>query len=142
MIRIYTDGACSHNGSWQGGWGVVAVKDGVAFHEEGGSELETTNNRMEMQAFLRGLELGASYVDDFVIVTDSAYVMNAFTQGWIKNWEKNGWKNAKKQPVANQDLWQKIIQFPTPKIEKVKGHSGDEFNDKADAIAVFWRDKK
>lgn len=140
MIKIYTDGACSQNGTWNGGWAAIVVEDGELLEKLGGREKDTTNNRMEMRAFLQALRVGNSLEKEFTIYTDSAYVMNAFTQGWIENWERNGWRNAKKQPVANQDLWKKIVEYPVPKIVKVKGHSGDKFNDMADAYAVFWRD--
>lgn len=141
MVDIYTDGACSHNGTWQGGWGVVVVKGDEVIHQFGGSEKETTNNRMEMMAFIGALK----YLDEHglkgKIYTDSAYVMNAFKQDWVTNWKRNGWRNSKKEPVKNQDLWKEMLTFFIPEIVKVKGHSTDKYNNMVDAIAVEWRDK-
>ena len=145
MIEIYTDGACSQNGTWAGGWASVMVIDGEQVAIFGGGEKNTTNNRMEMMAFLCAVE-GTKHrsKDEYVIHTDSAYIVNAFKQGWIDSWIKNGWKNAKKQPVANQDLWQQILEI-RPKeelnINKVKGHAGNKFNEVADDHAVMWRKK-
>lgn len=141
MIEIYTDGACSHNGTWDGGWGVVFVQNGKAIHQFGGHEKETTNNRMEMMGVIKALE----YMEELelygVIYTDSAYVYNAFDKGWINTWQANGWKNSKKQPVKNIDLWRKMLSYYIPGLKKVKGHSDNEFNDLADKLATEWRDK-
>lgn len=145
MIDIYTDGACSQNGTWDGGWAVVIVEDGVAINSFGGHESETTNNRMEMLAFIGALGYikAANYrVSDVTIHTDSAYIVNAFAQRWIVNWQKNGWKNSKKEPVKNKDLWERIIEFNLPKINKVKGHADNEFNNMVDKLAVQWRDAR
>lgn len=143
MIDIYTDGACSQNGTWDGGWAVVIVEDGTEIASFGGHEKETTNNRMEMMAFLGALEYAKKVgysADSYTIHTDSAYVSNAFAQRWIVNWQKNGWKNAKKEPVKNKDLWEKIIAHNIPKINKVKGHADNKFNNVVDKLAVQWRD--
>lgn len=144
MIEIYTDGACSHNGTWKGGWGVVVVEDGKVVHSFGGDETETTNNRMEMKAVIGALDYVAEQgldPENVTIHMDSAYVHNAFTQNWIANWQKNGWKNAKKQPVKNKDLWLEMLSYPIVKLSKVKGHADNEFNNQADSLAVYWRDK-
>lgn len=139
--EIYTDGACSQNGTWDGGWAVVVVADGEVISEFGGHEKETTNNRMEMLAFIGALEYAKNLpVQNVSIHTDSAYVSNAFAQRWIVNWIKNGWKNSKKEPVKNKDLWEKIISYEIPKIIKVKGHADNLYNNRVDKLAVYWRD--
>lgn len=142
MMMIYTDGACSHNGTWDGGWGVVVVENDKVIHTFGGGEKETTNNRMEMQGFLGALEyIKENSIGNAIIYTDSAYVYNAFDKGWINNWQRNGWVNSKKEPVKNQDLWMKMLTTFIPEIRKVKGHADDEYNNLADKIAVEWRNK-
>lgn len=136
-IRVYTDGACSNNqapGGQPGGWGCVFV-DG---EEYSGAELLTTNNRMEMTAVIEALshtEKGATVA----IFSDSAYVINAFVQNWFKGWESRGWKNAKGQPVENQDLWRQmraLVMERRVRWVKVKGHAGDLYNEQADRLAV------
>ena len=141
MIEIYTDGACSHNGTWDGGWGVVVVKSGEIIHQFGGGEKKTTNNRMEMMAVIKALEYIEESGNAGFIHTDSAYIFNAFDKGWINNWQASGWVNSKKEPVKNKDLWDRMLQFYMPGLRKVKGHSTDEFNNLADKIATEWRDK-
>lgn len=141
MMHIYTDGACSHNGTWQGGWGVVVVKNDEVLHTFGGTQEKTTNNQMEMKAVIEAMRYAKEQGSFSTIYTDSAYVHNAFSQGWITNWQRNGWVNSKKQPVKNQELWQEMISLGTPNLVKVKGHATDKYNNMADAIAVQWRDK-
>lgn len=136
-ICVYTDGACSNNqapGGQPGGWGCAFV-NGEAYS---GAELLTTNNRMEMTAVIEALshtEKGAAVA----IFSDSAYVINAFVQNWFKGWESRGWKNAKGQPVENQDLWRQmraLVMERRVRWVKVKGHAGDRYNEKADRLAV------
>ena len=140
-MHLYTDGACSHNGTWHGGWGVVVVRDGEIIHSFGGGQSKTTNNQMEMKAVIEAMRYAKENGSFSTIYTDSAYVHNAFSQNWIGGWQRNGWKNSKKQPVKNQELWKEMLSLGTPNLVKVKGHSTDEFNNKADEIAVSWRNK-
>jgi len=135
-ITIYTDGACSGNPG-PGGWGAVLIyKDNIK--EIYGGEKQTTNQRMEIKAVIEALK--ALKVKDWevTVFSDSAYVVNAFNQNWIDNWQKNGWRNSKKEPVANQDLWKELMEV-VPKnrivLKKVKGHSGDKYNDLCDHLA-------
>src|SRR5699024_7043423 len=101
-IVIYTDGACSGNPG-PGGWAALLMF-GDNKKELSGGEYNTTNNRMEVMAVIQALKaLKEPCVAK--VHSDSAYVVNCFKQGWYKNWIKNGWKNSKKQPVENQDLW-------------------------------------
>lgn len=138
-IIIYCDGACSGNQHREnaGGWGAI-LRYGDKAKEIYGGEANTTNQRMELTACIKALEQikpGGYAVDIF---TDSAYLANCILQKWYINWQKNGWKNAKKEPVENRDLWEKIISYlPLHKItfHKVAGHSGDELNERADELA-------
>ena len=136
QVEIYTDGACSGNPG-PGGWGaILSYKD----HERelSGYEENTTNNRMELTGPIKALET-LKEPCKVSIFTDSAYVSNAFNQGWIDNWTKNGWRTSKKQPVENQDLWQQLLalmQVHQVKWIKVKGHSDNEKNNRCDLLAT------
>ena len=135
-ILLYTDGACSGNPG-VGGWGLVLIYNGHKKEMAGGEE-ETTNNRMEMMAAIKGLEAlkEACEVD---LHSDSAYLVNAFKQNWVGNWIENGWKNSRKDDVANKDLWQQLLKFSMiHKINwiKVKGHSNNKLNNRCDEMAV------
>jgi ribonuclease HI len=132
-ITIYTDGACSGNPG-KGGWAAVIIEDE---NEKtiSGSEMLTTNNRMELLAVINALkEVSSAELD---IYTDSKYVKNGI-ESWIKNWKMNGWMTAAKQPVKNKDLWLELDTLVTKKeIEWkwVKGHSNDHYNTIVDEAA-------
>jgi ribonuclease HI len=133
-IEMYTDGACKGNPG-PGGWGVL-LRYGQHEKELFGGEAETTNNRMELTAVIRGLQ-GLRRASKVRIVTDSQYVKNGITQ-WIHNWKRNGWRTAAKKPVKNADLWQQLDQEVVKhEIEWrwVKGHSGHPENELADQLA-------
>jgi ribonuclease HI len=135
IITIYTDGACSGNPG-PGGWGAVLLY-GSSQKKLSGAEMQTTNQRMEQMAAIMALE-ALNQPCLVTLYSDSAYLVNAFKQHWLDNWVKNGWKNAKKQPVENQDLWQKLlILSKTHDIDwqKVKGHAGDKNNEICDQLA-------
>ena len=115
MYEVYTDGAVSGNGKENapGGWAYVILKDGEIIAHESGGEIGTTNQRMELTAALKACE-EVERIDPFATVklySDSAYFIRCFKENWWKNWRCNGWKNSKKEPVANQDLWEKLIFF-------------------------------
>lgn len=137
MTRIYTDGACSGNPG-PGGWAWAIAPDGVV-HGAGG-EARTTNQRMEVRAVLEALRANdGAGVGEITIVSDSTYVVNCFRDRWWVRWQSNGWKNSKKEPVANTDLWKPLIELVVarrPAFEWVKGHSGDRMNDIVDRLAV------
>ena len=139
-VEIWTDGACSGNPG-PGGWAaILRYRDHE--HEVYGGEPSTTNNRMELMGLIKGLE-ALTRPAKVVVVTDSAYVEKAFTQGWLANWQKNGWKTSAKKPVENQDLWQAALNAAEPhqlRFERVKGHAGIELNERADALAVAARE--
>ena len=134
-ITIYTDGACSGNPG-PGGWGAILIY-GSHRKELSGSEAATTNNRMELTAAIAAL--GALKEPCEVdLYTDSAYLCNGFTDGWIYNWQRNSWQTSKNQPVENRDLWEQLIAHAkTHKIHwhKVKGHSDNPFNNRCDELA-------
>lgn len=135
QVIIYTDGACSGNPG-PGGWGAILIY-GRHEKELSGFAPETTNQRMELLAAIKGLK-GLTKPCKVKLHSDSAYLINAFTQGWIENWQKNGWLNAKKQPVSNDDLWRQLIALnELHDIEwiKVKGHSDNKLNNRCDALA-------
>ena len=133
-VTVYTDGACSGNPG-PGGWGAILVYGDKSKELCGGEQL-TTNHRMELTAACAALEAltRPCAVDLF---TDSQYVKGGIT-GWIFGWKRNGWKTADKKPVKNVDLWQRLdaaIQRHDVAWHWVKGHAGNEANEKADELA-------
>jgi ribonuclease HI len=135
-VVIYTDGACSGNPG-PGGWGAILIS-GDHRKEMSGGETHTTNNRMELKAAIESLK-ALKEPCTVKLYSDSAYLVNCFAQGWYKGWIKNGWKNSKKQPVENQDLWKELLDIMnTHQVEyiKVKGHADNELNNRCDELAV------
>ncbi len=139
-IEAATDGACSGNPG-PGGWGGLIIFDDKSELEIGGSEQNTTNNRMELTAAIKTLEKLKTYKlkENFKLRTDSKYVIEGYTK-WITNWKRNGWKTSSGKSVQNLDLWQKIDQLRINGLvmEYVKGHSGDKQNDRVDRIATNY----
>ncbi len=134
LIEIYTDGACKGNPG-PGGWGALMRWRGKE-RELSGGQLHTTNNQMELLAAIMALEAlrRPSHVR---LWTDSAYVRDGITR-WIHGWKRNGWRTAAKKPVANAELWQRLDSATAShKIDWrwVKGHAGDEGNERADQLA-------
>ena len=133
MTRIYTDGSCLGNPG-AGGWAAIIVDEHNLREELFGGEAYTTNNRMELTAAIRALEkipAGANVE----LFTDSSYLKNAFTKGWLAKWKSNGWNNGK---VLNQDLWRELDSLVANRAVNfnwVKGHAGDAFNERCDKIA-------
>ena len=133
-VNIYTDGACRGNPG-SGGWGVLIEYENIT-NEYFGGEVDTTNNKMELRAAIEGLKV-IKEPCKVNLTTDSKYVMDGITE-WIKNWKKNNWKNAAKKDVKNKDLWIELDHLVTKheiKWNWVKGHSGHEKNEIADALA-------
>lgn len=134
-VTIYTDGACSGNPG-PGGYGAILMYKNNR-KEISGSMKNTTNNVMEITAVIEALKL-LKYGCKVKIYSDSAYVINAFNNGWIYNWNNNGWKTADKKPVKNRELWEELYSLAKiHKLEfiKVKGHSDNEFNNRCDELA-------
>jgi ribonuclease HI len=133
---IFTDGACSGNPG-PGGWGVVVLDEKENQINLSGKEQSTTNNRMELMAPIMGLRKIKNN-SEITIFTDSTYLKNGITL-WIKNWEKNGWKSANKNPIKNKDLWvklSKLVEKQSISWKWVKAHSGNKFNELADKLAT------
>jgi ribonuclease HI len=133
-VVIYTDGACSGNPG-PGGWGAVLRWNGVVKELHGGDPA-TTNNRMELMAAIQALE-SLTRPAQVLLYTDSTYLLNGITK-WISGWQRNGWLTAAKKPVKNADLWQRLVaarESHEIDWQWVKGHAGDEGNERADELA-------
>ncbi len=138
FIEIFTDGACSGNPG-PGGWGAVLHFQGKE-KELCGGEKETTNNRMELTAVIKALS-ALKEPCEVRLTTDSKYVCDAITKGWVFSWQKNGWRKADKKPALNVDLWEELL--PLLELHKVefcwvKGHAGHPENERCDALAVAF----
>lgn len=141
-VIIYTDGSCSCNPG-PGGWGAILMT-GDKIKEISGGEEYTTNNRMEIMAVIKALEM-LKKPCQVELYSDSAYVVNAFEQKWIESWKANNWKNSsKKEPVKNIDLWKildNLTQVHDVNFIKVKGHADNEYNNRCDELAVLETNK-
>lgn len=136
-VVIYTDGACSGNPG-PGGWAAILMAGG-AKKELSGGEANTTNNRMELMGVISGLK-ALTRPCNVEVHSDSAYVVNAFSQNWIGKWASNGWKNSAKADVANTDLWKELLELTkihNVTFVKVKGHADNEYNNRCDELAVM-----
>ena len=134
-VTLYTDGACSGNPGL-GGYGGILIYNDIK-KEYSGSELQTTNNRMEVLAVIVGLKQ-LKYPCKVEIYSDSAYTVNAFVNGWIYAWKKSGWKKADGKAVSNVDLWEELYSLSqTHEItfHKVAGHADNELNNRCDELA-------
>jgi ribonuclease HI len=134
-VTIYTDGACSGNPG-PGGWGAILIyKD--TLKEISGYEADTTNNKMELTAVIQVLRC-LKFPCEVDLYSDSAYIINAFNNGWIYNWSMSNWKSKDKREVKNKKLWKELYELSNiHKINwiKVKGHEDNEFNNRCDKIA-------
>ena len=134
-ITIYTDGACSGNPG-PGGWGAILMyKDNIK--EISGGKKDTTNNIMELTAVIEALKL-LKFPCKVNLYSDSAYVVNAFLQNWVINWQKNNWKTSDKKDVKNKELWKELIELcniHNVKFIKVKGHADNTYNNRCDELA-------
>ena len=133
-VEAYTDGACRGNPG-PGGWGVL-LRYGDHEKEFYGAEGNTTNNRMELMAAIQALE-NLNRQCRVILTTDSEYVRKGITE-WLGNWKKRGWKTASKQPVKNQDLWQRLDKVAAEHHVEwhwVRGHTGHPENERADQLA-------
>lgn len=134
MVEIFCDGACSGNPG-PGGWGTILRWRGTE-KELSGGEKETTNNRMELTAAIRGLE-SLSRPCPVRLVTDSQYLVKGITE-WIHGWRRKGWVTAGKAPVLNRDLWERLLELTSRhQVEWiwVRGHAGHPENERCDALA-------
>ena len=135
-VEIYTDGACSGNPG-PGGWGAVLI---YGEHEKqlSGGERETTNNRMELTAVIEALSL-LKRPCVVTLTTDSKYVSDSVTKGWVYGWQKRGWKKSDGKDAINVDLWQRLLpllQTHEVTFVWIKGHAGHKYNEICDKLAV------
>ena len=134
MLKIWTDGSCLGNPG-PGGWAFIAT-NGKDVAERSGGESTTTNNRMELTAVIKALSAAKKH-DEVEIHTDSQYVKNGMEK-WVRQWKNNNWRNAEKKPVKNKELWQQLDELSQQKKIKwiwVKGHAGQEMNERCDELA-------
>jgi ribonuclease HI len=134
-VEIYTDGACSGNPG-PGGWAAILLYNGKERTVSGG-EPATTNNRMELMAAIQGLKM-LNQRCAVKLYSDSSYMVDALTKGWLERWRMNMWRTAAKDDVKNVDLWEQIVTLCSSHDiawSKVKGHSDNEFNNRCDALA-------
>lgn len=140
IVEIFTDGACSGNPG-PGGYGAI-LRYGNAEKELSGGERETTNNRMELMGVIAALS-ALNRPCEVLLTTDSKYVCDSITKGWVYSWQKKGWKKSDGKPALNVDLWEQLL----PLLDRhkvtfnwVKGHAGHPENERCDALAVQQRD--
>lgn len=148
IVRMFTDGACSNNPGPGGYAALITTTLGTKVIS--GFEMETTNNRMELMAVIKGIKevmniifLEEQKIKKLEIISDSAYVVNAINQNWLQSWKTNGFKTKDNKPIKNVEIWQKLDeQLETLKFiemevvfTKIKGHNGNYFNEMVDKIA-------
>ena len=141
-MKIYTDGATSNNGYHNavGAWAFAVIDDNENIYVEGhGAVPGSTNNVCEMTAILKACKTIMNTPGPHTVYSDSSYCINCYEQKWYKNWLENGWLNSSKKPVANKELWMKLIPFfedSSFDFQKVKGHSVNKWNNYVDNMAV------
>jgi ribonuclease HI len=154
IYKLYTDGATSKNGyeDSRGGYAWALIANDKLLEYKSYSLTPATNNICEMKAIIEGCRNIVKKLEPFDIVlvySDSSYCINCYTQNWFRTWQQNGWKNSKKEPVANKELWQELIEFFDDvrfKFNKVKGHNGkidenSKWNEFVDKLAVEAKSK-
>ena len=141
---IACDGSCRKNGkeNSMGAWAYAIILNNKVIYSNGGKELNSTNQRMELMAMIEACNyITSNYQkleDNFTFLTDSAYITNCFLEQWYIRWRQNGWKNSKREAVANKELWGLLIPHFEDnifKLEKVKGHSNNPWNNYVDELA-------
>ena len=136
QVEIFTDGACSGNPG-PGGWGAILRYNGVE-KELSGGEKNTTNNRMELSAVIFALK-ALKMPCEVTVTTDSKYVYESITKGWVYSWQKNNWRKADKKPALNVDLWTELLELLSKHqvtFNWVKGHNEHPENERCDRLAV------
>ena len=135
-VEIFTDGACSGNPG-PGGWGAILRCNGTE-KELSGGEKDTTNNRMELTGVIEALK-ALKFPCDVTITTDSKYVYDSVTKGWVYKWKENGWRKPDKKPALNPDLWSELLNLldiHNVTFNWVKGHNEHPENERCDKLAV------
>jgi ribonuclease HI len=145
-VTAYTDGAARGNPDGPGGYGAVLQytdRQGILHEKEySAGYKKTTNNRMELMGVITALEALNSPCH-VVLHTDSSYVVNAFNKGWLAGWQKNNWRTSGRDPVKNKDLWLRLIKAADKHDVEfiwVKGHAGNELNERCDVLATSAAD--
>lgn len=139
-VTIVTDGACSGNGrdDSRGGWAAIIIHEDRSETVLTGAEAPSTNNRMELMGAIEGLA-AAPEGSAVALITDSSYLAKAITDRWLDAWQRRGWKTAGKKPVANRDLWERMVteiaRHRSVSPQLVRGHAGHELNERADRLA-------
>ena len=146
QVQIYTDCSARGNPDGPGGYGTVLhytdAKGELHVREYSQGYVRTTNNRMELMAAIVGLE-ALNRPCEVELYSDSQYLVNAFNQRWIENWQKKNWKRGKNEPVKNVDLWKRLLAAKAPHNVKfiwVRGHNGHPQNERCDALATAAAD--
>lgn len=137
-VRLFTDGACSGNPG-PGGWGAILQYKGQEKELSGGEPM-TTNNRMELLAAIEGLS-ALKQPCRVTLTSDSKYLVDAVTKGWVYGWQKKGWKKSDNSPALNVDLWERLLpllKYHEVEFVWVKGHAGHPENERCDRLAVVW----
>ncbi len=140
-VIIHTDGACSGNPG-PGGYAAILEYNGYTKTVKGGAA-ETTNNRMELSAAIEALSVLLEPCD-VTIFSDSKYLVDSITKGWLYSWQKKGYKKSDGKPVLNVDLWEKLIRlldYHNVEFVWIEGHNGNEKNEMCDRIAVEMSEK-
>ena len=135
-VQLFTDGACSGNPG-PGGWGAVLRYKGMEKELSGGEPM-TTNNRMELLAAIEGLS-ALKQPCRVTLTSDSKYLVDAVTKGWVYGWQKKGWKKSDNSPALNVDLWERLLpllKYHEVEFVWVKGHAGHPENERCDQLAV------
>ena len=135
-VNLYTDGACSGNPG-PGGWGAILEYNGTEKVLSGGED-RTTNNRMELTAVIRGLEV-LNQPCQVELYSDSKYVVDGLTKGWARSWQARGWVKSDKKPALNPDLWERLLELTkmhSVNCHWVKGHAQNPMNNRCDQLAV------
>lgn len=134
-VMIYTDGSCRRNPG-PGGWGAILVYGGRE-REISGGEADTTNNRMELTAAIEALAM-LKEPCEVTLTSDSKYLTDAVTKGWVYSWKKKGWKRSGNESVPNTDLWEcllALLDVHNVEFIWVRGHAGHEYNERCDEMA-------
>lgn len=134
-VTIYTDGACSGNPG-PGGWGAILMYNDIQ-KEISGGEKNTTNNQMELIAAIEALNQ-LKVPCEVTLYSDSAYLINCFTNNWLEGWKKKNWVNSKREAVKNRELWEeldRLSKIHTITWVKVKGHADNKYNNRCDELA-------
>ena len=141
-VKIYTDGSARGNPDGPGGYGTVLqyVDSKGQLHEREYSRgyARTTNNRMELMGVIAALE-ALTLPCEVDLYSDSKYIVSAFNENWIGNWQKKGWMTASRTPVKNRELWERLLRAMQPhdvRFHWVKGHNGDPLNERCDKLAT------